>query len=58
VAQTWSEHCKHKEFNALIHFVDRENRPRRNDRFVFKTYIRASTEDVARRWQRPATIGW
>ena len=26
VAQTWSEHCKHKEVNALIHFVDRHRR--------------------------------
>ena len=49
VAQTWSEHCKHKEFNALIHFVDRETGREETIDSLFKTYIRASTEDVARR---------
>ena len=49
VAQTWSEHCKHKEFNALIHFVDRETGREETIDSLFKTYIRASTEEIARR---------
>ena len=49
VAQTWSEHCKHKEFNALIHFMDRETGREETIDSLFKTYIRASTEEIGQR---------
>lgn len=49
LAQTWSEHCKHKEFNALIRYVDRETGAVEKIDSLFKTYIRASTEEIARR---------
>jgi phosphoribosylformylglycinamidine synthase subunit PurSL len=46
VAQTWSEHCKHKIFNAPIDYTDPEGETRRIERGVFKTYIVAATEAV------------
>jgi phosphoribosylformylglycinamidine synthase subunit PurSL len=49
LAQTWSEHCKHKEFNALIRYVDKEAGTEEEIDSLFKTYIRASTEEIARR---------
>ncbi|MEJ2663316.1 MAG: hypothetical protein P8107_04605, partial [Spirochaetia bacterium] len=38
VAQTWSEHCKHKIFNATIHY--REKNKNETIRSLFKTYIK------------------
>ena len=49
LAQTWSEHCKHKEFNALIRYEDKETGAVEEIDSLFKTYIRSSTEAVARR---------
>ncbi len=49
VAQTWSEHCKHKEFNALIRYVDTETGREETVDSLFKTYIRNSTLEIARR---------
>ena len=49
LAQTWSEHCKHKEFNALIRYVDKETGREETIDSLFKTCIRASTEEIARR---------
>ena len=48
IAQTWSEHCKHKIFNALIDYVDDAGNSRRIDS-VFDTYIRRSTEEIRQR---------
>jgi phosphoribosylformylglycinamidine synthase subunit PurSL len=45
VAQTWSEHCKHKLFNATIRY--REGDKTETIASVFKTYIRATTEELA-----------
>ena len=45
IAQTWSEHCKHKQFNALIHYTgpDKET----NDiNSIFQTYIKDATEEI------------
>jgi len=49
IAQTWSEHCKHKEFNALIRYVDRESGREEIIDSLFKTYIHASTMEISRR---------
>ncbi len=45
IAQTWSEHCKHKIFNATIHYQE----PGRQEvvHSLFRTYIRATTEALA-----------
>jgi phosphoribosylformylglycinamidine synthase len=45
IAQTWSEHCKHKIFNATIHYTE-DGQEERIDS-LFRTYIRATTEAVA-----------
>jgi phosphoribosylformylglycinamidine synthase subunit PurSL len=47
IAQTWSEHCKHKIFNAVIRYA--EDGREEVIRSLFRTYIRATTEAVARR---------
>ncbi|RQD56234.1 MAG: phosphoribosylformylglycinamidine synthase [Desulfonatronovibrio sp. MSAO_Bac4] len=48
LAQTWSEHCKHKIFNARIDYVDKETGTRRTVDSLFKTCITSSTEDIRR----------
>lgn len=44
IAQTWSEHCKHKIFNATIHYA--ENGKTETIQSLFKTYIQGVTEKV------------
>jgi len=44
IAQTWSEHCKHKIFNAKIVYRDEKNEKEINS--LFKTYIKSSTEKL------------
>lgn len=51
LAQTWSEHCKHKIFNALIDYED-ELGNRETIDSCFKTFIRAGTEEIAE------TVDW
>jgi phosphoribosylformylglycinamidine synthase len=46
-AQTWSEHCKHKEFNAIIHYNDKAKGEQKTIRSLFKTYIKGTTDKVA-----------
>ncbi len=48
IAQTWSEHCQHKEFSALVHFVDREAERDVEVDSLFRTYIVAATRTVER----------
>ncbi|MBD3317026.1 MAG: phosphoribosylformylglycinamidine synthase, partial [Chitinivibrionales bacterium] len=45
LAQTWSEHCKHKIFNAHITYYDRDRDPQRVSS-LFKYYIQKATETV------------
>jgi phosphoribosylformylglycinamidine synthase subunit PurSL len=45
IAQTWSEHCKHKIFNADIAYTD-EHGHTETVRSLFKTYIQATTQRV------------
>ncbi|MFZ6181500.1 phosphoribosylformylglycinamidine synthase subunit PurL [Nannocystis pusilla] len=47
LAQTWSEHCKHKIFAAPIEYTGPDGRTRTIDRGLFRTYIRGATEAVA-----------
>ena len=46
LAQTWSEHCKHKIFNARIDFENRETGTRRTVDSLFNTYIAGSTKAI------------
>ncbi len=47
LAQTWSEHCKHKIFNATIDY--REGDRRETVSSLFKTYVEGTTDAVAGR---------
>ena len=47
LAQTWSEHCKHKIFNATIRY--REEGREEVIRSLFRTYIKATTESLAKK---------
>ncbi len=49
IAQTWSEHCKHKEFSAMIHYINKETGEEIDIDSLFKTYIRKSTEIIRQR---------
>ncbi|WP_051718335.1 AIR synthase-related protein [Hymenobacter sp. IS2118] len=48
IAQTWSEHCKHKEFSALINYKDLETGEEKQVDSLFKTYIKDATAEVDR----------
>jgi len=48
LAQTWSEHCKHKIFNARIRYTDGNGVAHIIDS-LFDTYIRRSTEEISER---------
>lgn len=47
LAQTWSEHCKHKIFNATIRYRE-PGRPPETITSLFKTYIRNTTQEIDR----------
>jgi len=44
IAQTWSEHCKHKIFNAQISY--RENEEKHAIDSIYKTFIKGATEQI------------
>ncbi len=48
LAQTWSEHCKHKIFNAIIDYTDPEGRNQTIDS-LFDTYIKGATSTIRKR---------
>ena len=48
IAQTWSEHCKHKIFNGIIHYTDEKGREYTINS-LFDTYIRRATEEIRRK---------
>jgi phosphoribosylformylglycinamidine synthase II len=45
LAQTWSEHCKHKIFNAVITY--RERGKTETIRSLFKSYIKKTTDNIS-----------
>lgn len=47
LAQTWSEHCKHKIFAAPIDFVEEDGSCTRIQEGLFRRYIRGATEAIA-----------
>ncbi len=52
LAQTWSEHCKHKIFNAEIRYVDEESGKEEIVDSIFKTFIKNPSREIAER------LGW
>ncbi len=45
LAQTWSEHCKHKIFAATVHYED-EHGTKREIQSLFKSFIQQTTREV------------
>ena len=45
LAQTWSEHCKHKIFAGTVHYED-EHGNKQTIKSLFKSYIQRTTKDV------------
>jgi len=45
VAQTWSEHCKHKIFGAHIAYTDAETGESSEIKSLYSTYIKQTTRD-------------
>jgi phosphoribosylformylglycinamidine synthase len=45
LAQTWSEHCKHKIFSGNVEYIDETGR-REEIRSLFKTFIQGTTAKV------------
>lgn len=52
IGQTWSEHCKHKEFNALINYKDLDTGEEKQIDSLFKTYISRSTGIIRERYEK------
>ncbi|MCS7280093.1 MAG: phosphoribosylformylglycinamidine synthase subunit PurS [Desulfobacterota bacterium] len=50
IAQTWSEHCKHKIFNATIEYE--EDGKRTSIKSIFRTFIVKATEEIRKRKRR------
>lgn len=48
IAQTWSEHCKHKIFSAIIDYEDADQKVKING--LFKEYIKQPTYDLNKPW--------
>lgn len=46
IAQTWSEHCKHKIFNAKVDYTDEYGNTQTIDS-CFKSFVKKSTEELA-----------
>jgi len=48
LAQTWSEHCKHKIFNAFIDYEEGGKKEKIDS--LFTSYIKKATEDIDKDW--------
>ena len=49
LAQTWSEHCKHKIFTAHIDYTNTETGQRTTINSLYKTFIQGSTKTLRKR---------
>lgn len=61
IAQTWSEHCVHKTFKAIIEYDGplpgkTSGSERQTINGLLNTYIRAATDEVAKPWVRSAFV--
>jgi phosphoribosylformylglycinamidine synthase len=50
LAQTWSEHCKHKIFNAIIQYIDLETGTTETINSLFDTYIKNPSNEIGDEW--------
>jgi phosphoribosylformylglycinamidine synthase len=57
LAQTWSEHCKHKIFNATISYRE-DDGPAEEIRSLFDTYIRGLTREIDCRLKERDGASW
>ncbi|MCP3978193.1 MAG: phosphoribosylformylglycinamidine synthase [bacterium] len=57
LAQTWSEHCKHKIFNSSVTYEEPGSAPERIDS-LFKTTIRRVTEELDREQRERDGKSW
>ena len=48
LAQTWSEHCKHKIFSAVIDYLNSETGKREEINSCYKSFIKRSTEEIGK----------
>ncbi len=48
LAQTWSEHCKHKIFNSRIIYTDEKGTKTINS--LFNTFIKRATKEINKPW--------
>lgn len=46
LAQTWSEHCKHKIFSAVIDYLNSETGERQEIDSCYKSFIKRSTREI------------
>lgn len=46
IAQTWSEHCKHKIFAAKVDYTDEETGEKQEITSCYKTFIQKSTKEI------------
>ncbi len=46
LAQTWSEHCKHKIFNANVNYEDTSTGQTERIESLYKTYVKGSTAKI------------
>lgn len=49
LAQTWSEHCKHKIFSAKINYLNKETGKTTELSSLYKTFIQGSTKQIRER---------
>ncbi|MEO8393675.1 MAG: phosphoribosylformylglycinamidine synthase subunit PurL, partial [Chloroflexota bacterium] len=56
LAQTWSEHCVHKTFKALIDYTDADTGETQTIDGLLRTYIRAATEQIDKPWVHSAFV--
>ncbi len=55
LAQTWSEHCAHKTFRALISVTEADGSVTEVDGLL-STYLRAATDEIDAPWVRSAFV--
>ncbi|HFE67226.1 MAG TPA: phosphoribosylformylglycinamidine synthase, partial [Chloroflexi bacterium] len=55
LAQTWSEHCVHKTFKAVIHYTGPDGETQMIDGLL-NTTIRAATEQINKPWVHSAFV--
>ncbi|QQG40016.1 MAG: phosphoribosylformylglycinamidine synthase [Candidatus Aenigmatarchaeota archaeon] len=58
LAQTWSEHCKHKIFNAVVDYTNLDTGESRTIDSLFETCIKGPTERAMKRGRTPIVVAF